>query len=373
MYHFHIERSYVIDMPVYFFMPRQMSFYSLIQAPHSGAHIYIITFMKCNFTKTAHRNIFQVLIFQYEYVASGVCAVCTAVFVVDGDPPTRKIKITLYYGNFKVILTEITSFQDRPDNMVELKRVSLLRGGKYLLRDINWKIRKGENWVLFGKNGSGKTMLLEVITGYVYPSMGEVSLFGKGSGEYDVREIRKRFGYVSTPLRSMFNPGDRLLDVVLSGYYATIGLYEEPAAEQVERATELLAAVRMESRANDIFGILSDGEKQKILMCRALAGNPEMLILDEPASGLDIPSREDLLNTIEDLHCRYNRSVLYVTHRTEEITPMFKKMVIIEQGRIFYKGDVSNALSGDMLKRLFNQPVEVYKLNKRYYTILRGE
>jgi iron complex transport system ATP-binding protein len=254
--------------------------------------------------------------------------------------------------------------------MFELQNVCLYRKSRVILQDINWKVKDNENWILFGRNGSGKTMLLEIISGYIYPSRGEVIRFGKRHGEYDVREIRKRIGYISTPLKTMFGVREKIIDVVTSGLYASIGLYLEPSAMQVNTAMELLSTIKMESRSNEWFGILSDGEKQKVLMLRALISKPDLLILDEPAMGLDLPSREDLLHTIEKLHNIRNAAIIYVTHHTEEITPMFNKIKIIADGRSFYAGDIKGGLKKETLQKVFDHDVNVVELYKRYYTVL---
>ncbi len=257
--------------------------------------------------------------------------------------------------------------------MFELKDVCLYRKNRVILQNIQWKVKDNENWILFGRNGSGKTMLLEIISGYIYPSRGEVIRFGKRHGEYDVREIRKRIGYISTPLKNMFGAREKIIDVVTSGLYASIGLYMEPSGKQVKTALELLSTIKMESRSDEWFGILSDGEKQKVLMLRALINNPDLLILDEPAMGLDLTSREDLLLTIEKLHEIRNAAIIYVTHHTEEITPMFNKIKIIAAGRSFYAGSIKGGLKKEMLQKVFGHDVDIVELYKRYYTILRDK
>jgi iron complex transport system ATP-binding protein len=255
--------------------------------------------------------------------------------------------------------------------MFELKNVSLVRRNKNILKDINWIIRDGENWVLFGRNASGKTMLLEIITGYIYPSSGEVIRFGKKHGQYDVREIRKRIGYVSTPLKGMFGFYEKIIDVVVSGLYASIGLYRNPDSIQVEMAKELLTTIHMGDRQEDYFGILSDGEKQKVLMLRAYINEPDLLILDEPAMGLDLISREDLLKTIEKLHKMRKTSIIYVTHHTEEIVPLFSHIMIIDDGKSFYAGSIKNGFNKDLFRKIFNHNVDIFELHNRFYTILK--
>ena len=255
--------------------------------------------------------------------------------------------------------------------MFELRNVSLVRNNKFILQDITWKVKRDESWILFGRNASGKTMLLEIISGYIFPSRGEVIRFGKPHGEYDIRELRKKIGYVSTPLRSMFARNELIIDVVLSGLFASIGLYMKPDRVQVERAMDLLSVVKMDDRSEDYFGILSDGEKQKILMLRALINDPDLLILDEPAVGLDFPSRESLLTSIERLHRLKNTGIIYVTHHTEEITTLFTHIMIIDSGRSFYSGTIRNGFKKELLKEVFDNNVDIINVNGRYFTVLK--
>jgi len=255
--------------------------------------------------------------------------------------------------------------------MIELKDVSLIRNGRVLLEKINWKLGTEENWILFGRNGSGKTLLLEIIAGYLFPTEGEVVRFGKSSGKYDIRELQKRIGYVSTFLKQMFSPVEKLVDVVASGIYASIGLYKTPSSEELEKAYKLLDSLGLYKRCNEQFGIFSDGEKQKVLLLRALINDPDLLILDEPALGLDLPSREDLLDAIETLNRIHKTSIIYVTHHTEEITSLFTSIMIIENGRVFHSSHLKNGLPEKVLEKLFNHEVEVVPINSRYYTLLR--
>ncbi len=259
--------------------------------------------------------------------------------------------------------------------MIHLNNISLYfpESDGYILRDITWRIGPGEKWVLFGKNGSGKTRLLEIITGYIPPSSGEVFRFGRPPRGTDIRELRKRIGYVSTFLREMFPPREKVLDVVISGIFASVGLYEEPTPEYRDRAGKLLTSIAMEDRARDRFGILSDGEKQKVMMLRALACEPDMLILDEPARGLDLAAREDLLAAIGAATAGRSLSAVYVTHHTEELSPLFTDIFILEQGKCFFKGPVEQGVTGEILSRLFGRTVEVARFHGRFYTMVPPE
>lgn len=255
--------------------------------------------------------------------------------------------------------------------MIKLNNVSLdIYGAGRILNNINWHIRDGEKWVLFGRNGSGKSKLLEIVTGYNFPSQGDVIRFGVGQPGYDIRELRKRIGYVSSSLREMFSRRERLIDAVLSGLYASIGMYREATTEERERAAYLISTIGLKGREYDIIGNLSDGEKQKLLMLRSLINDPDMLILDEPSAGLDIIARENLLESIEELTRKKIISVIYVTHHVEEITSFFKNIFVIDEGECFFKGPVKEALDKDLFSSLFDKKIEVFRKEGRLYSML---
>jgi len=256
--------------------------------------------------------------------------------------------------------------------MLEMKNVSLSMFGaeKDILKDISWHIKAGENWILFGKNGSGKTKLLEIITGYRHPTNGHVRRFGLPLIGSDIRELRKRIGYVSTPLKEMFSKRETILDVLLSGLFASIGIYKEVSAADKDRAVNLLSQIDMEKRASERFSILSDGEKQKVLMLRALIADPDLLILDEPSMGLDLSAREDLLEALEKTTDVDNTSIIYVTHHTEEITPLFKKVFILNEGACSFSGEIENGVNDEVMSRVFGKKIAVENVNGRYYSMI---
>ncbi len=257
--------------------------------------------------------------------------------------------------------------------MIKLENISLdIYGSKRrILDNINWHIDDGDCWVLFGRNGSGKTKLLEIITGYLFPSEGEVIRFGSGHYGSDIREIRKRIGYISSVVREMFSSSEKVIDAVLSGLYASIGLYRRPTSSEVEKAAELIKTVGLGGREYDVISHLSDGEKQKILMLRALINDPDLLILDEPATGLDIVAREEFLESLDSITKERRHSVIYVTHHVEEITPLFDKIFITNKGECFYKGGISEALDKDIFTSLFGRGVEVFRRGERLYSSLK--
>lgn len=256
--------------------------------------------------------------------------------------------------------------------MIRLENISLdiYGSSRRILSDINWNISRGESWILFGRNGSGKTKLLEIITGYLYPTEGNVSRFGCRQPGSDIRELRKRIGYVSSVLREKFNREERLIDTVLSGLYASIGLYRKPSSAEVEKARNLLAETNLAGREKDVIGHLSDGEKQKVLMLRALINDPDILILDEPATGLDIGAREDFLDSLKNIMNGRSHSLIYVTHHVEEITPLFSRIFVLDDGKCFFNGLIEEAITENIFSTLFKRNIEVFRRNGRFYSSL---
>ncbi len=254
--------------------------------------------------------------------------------------------------------------------MIRLENVSLdIYGAKRrILSGINWHIRQGEDWILFGRNGSGKTKLLEIITGYIFPSEGEVYRFGSDYRGHDIRDTRKRIGYISSALKEKFTLNETLLDSVLGGLYASIGLYRRPSHPDVERAAHLISTVGLGGRERDTMGHLSDGEKQKIMMLRALINDPELLIFDEPAAGLDIAAREELLDSISSISSTKNITAVYVTHHVEEISQQFKNIFVLDGGTCFYSGTVDDAVDKKIFNKIFGRNIDVFKRNGRLHS-----
>ena len=255
--------------------------------------------------------------------------------------------------------------------MILLNDVSLkLPDGRVLLKNINLEIKKNETWILFGRNGAGKTRLLEIISGYRFPSEGEVTRFGEIHRNSDIREIRKRIGYVSTILREKFSPNEKVIDVVVSGLFASVGIYEDVSDEVYAEAKVLLSMAGLSGRNEDDFGILSDGEKQKVIMLRAIIRHPDLLLLDEATKGLDLVAREDFLSLIEKINEERKTTIVYVTHHIEEIIPLFKNIFIMQNGECFFSGTVADGISSKRLSELFERPVSVEQRSGRYYALL---
>ncbi|WP_110932587.1 ABC transporter ATP-binding protein [Paenibacillus bouchesdurhonensis] len=252
------------------------------------------------------------------------------------------------------------------NQVIEMHDVSWRRDGKTVLKAIDWQIAEGENWALFGLNGSGKTTLLNMLNGYIWPTTGTVSVLGHKYGEVDVREMRKSIGWVSSSLQQRLHGSEKVQDLVVSGKFASIGLYEKPSSEDFDRAEMLMHQLRCDHLLGRMYQTCSQGEQQKLLIARALMAQPKLLILDEAANGLDFISKEGLLDSIQELALdKEAPHMIYVTHHTEEIVPAFAKTLLLRRGEVFMQGDTTEMFSGEILSDFFEMPVDVSWRNDR--------
>lgn len=250
--------------------------------------------------------------------------------------------------------------------IVQLHSVSLKRDNKYILKDINWEIKKGEHWAIFGLNGAGKTMLLNLINGYIFPSKGKIQVLKKTIGKYDLRELRKSIGWVSSSIQEKFHDYSTALEIVLSGKFATVDLYDETTEEDRDYAKYCLKKLNAIHLANRDYRTFSQGEKQRILIARGLMAKPKLLILDEPCTGLDIIAREQLLDIIRDLSTDDNSpTFIYVTHHTEEIMPTFSHTLLLKEGEIYSKGITEEILTEKTLAEFLQHSILYEKSGDR--------
>lgn len=251
--------------------------------------------------------------------------------------------------------------------ILQLGDVSFVRDGKWILKEVNWQINKGEHWVLFGLNGSGKTAILNLLNAYYFPTKGRINVLGMEFGKtYLGEKLRKQIGFVSSSLQEKFHRGDNAFEVVLSGAFASIGLYETPTDQIREKAVTLLEDLGCLEYANRNYETLSQGEKQRVLIARALMSAPSLLILDEPTNGLDFIARENLLESITTIGKKSDApTIIYVTHHVEEILPIFNKTLLLKNGQVFAAGETNQMLSGEQLSQFFGLPVSVIWENGR--------
>ncbi len=252
--------------------------------------------------------------------------------------------------------------------VISLDSVYYIRDQKPILSDINWEVKKGEHWCLLGLNGSGKTTLLNLICGYFWPSKGTISVLGHQYGRVDLRELRKQIGWVSSSLIERIHGTETAEKVVLSGKFASIGIYDSYTKEDLSEAKELMHFLGCAHLVNRSYQTLSQGEKQRIMIARALMSKPNLLILDEPCIGLDLFAREQVLRTIEQIASQPEApTLIYVTHHIEEILPCFTHTFFLKKGRSFQQGETKQLFQSPILSDFFNLPVKVEEKHDRYF------
>jgi iron complex transport system ATP-binding protein len=257
---------------------------------------------------------------------------------------------------------------DLTEPAISLTDVSLQRGETWILDGIDWQVPRGAIAAILGPNGSGKTTLTRVITGYEWPTTGDVHVLEQKLGEVDVRELRQQVQIVNPSARFGLDPNLTATHAVITGYNASLFLYETPSDEQLERARHLLDTVGLAHRADLNFGLLSTGEQRRCLLARALVQLPDVLILDEPTAGLDVSAREHLLATVEQLHQLESRpTIITITHHVEEISPDTSHVLMLKQGKVAAAGAADHVITPEVLSNLFDCKVFVQKRSRRFW------
>jgi iron complex transport system ATP-binding protein len=236
-----------------------------------------------------------------------------------------------------------------------------------ILQAIDWVVQKGEHWVILGANGSGKTSLLSALTGYTPPTAGEISVLGENYGKSDWRELRKRVGVVSSSIHQLMEGHQTALDTIIGGRHAIIGRWGEVSAAETRQAETLLRMIEAESLRNRPWRVLSQGERQRVLIGRALMARPELLILDEPCAGLDPVARERFLQFLGRLlQVQNTPTLVLVTHHVEEIIPPFSHVLLLRKGAVIAAGPKSKILTSRLLSRAFDTSVQLRHRRGRY-------
>lgn len=250
--------------------------------------------------------------------------------------------------------------------LLAVENLSIVRAETTLLDRVDWRVEAGEHWVILGANGSGKTSLLKALTGYLTASSGEINLLGHRYGECDWRDLREQVGIVSSALQASIPPGEPLLSTVVSGKYAQLDLWVEPTADDVRAARKWIKVVGLRIPEDRPWLFLSQGERQRVLIARALMAKPRLLILDEPCAGLDPVSREHFLQVFADLAAhRGGPGLVLVTHHVEEIMPDFTHALLLRQGRVIGAGPRDQVLTSARLGGTFGAPVKLRRKHGR--------
>jgi iron complex transport system ATP-binding protein len=236
-----------------------------------------------------------------------------------------------------------------------------------ILRDVSWSIARGQHWALLGANGSGKTTLLNMLCAYVHPTTGTFDVLGQRFGRYDWRELRKCIGIVSSSLHARIHGYEDALRTVLSGKAAMLGHWGEQNEVELVRARELLTLVDVPHVADRRWEVLSQGERQRVLIARSLMPQPALLVLDEPCAGLDPVARERFLSLVNRLSSRKEAPTsIFVTHHIEEIVPAISHVLVLKEGSVLAAGPKDRVLGSEVLSEGFGHPVVVRRKGDRY-------
>jgi iron complex transport system ATP-binding protein len=251
--------------------------------------------------------------------------------------------------------------------ILSVENLRIERGGTVILDGVSWRVEAGEHWVILGANGSGKTSLLSALTGYLMPTAGEISLLGETYGQSDWRELRKQVGLVSSSVRQMMADGEPALETVASGKYAMIDFWGTLSRADKNRAQKILRQTECAHLAARPWRVLSQGERQRILIGRALMAKPRVLILDEPCAGLDPAAREHFLKFLQRLGAQQNSPTLVlVTHHVEEIMPVFSRVLVLKNGRVLAVGEKPGVLNSKNLSAAFGARMRLRRARNRY-------
>jgi iron complex transport system ATP-binding protein len=256
-----------------------------------------------------------------------------------------------------------------PDLLIDFRDVSLRRGGRVLVGPLDWAVELNERWVVIGPNGAGKTSLLRIAAAAEHPSSGIAFVLGERLGRVDVTDLRARIGLSSSALAQRI-PGDELVsDLVVSAGYAVLGRWRERYEDvDYQRAVDMLESLGAEHLAERSYGTLSEGERKRVLIARALMTDPELLLLDEPAAGLDLGGREELLARLTDLAADPDAPALVlVTHHVEEVPPGFSHGLLLSEGKVVAAGLLPDVLTAENLSAAFGQRIALEAIDGRYF------
>ena len=254
--------------------------------------------------------------------------------------------------------------------LLEISGLRITRGRTVILDGVDWRVQRGEHWVILGANGSGKTSLLKALTGYLTPTQGGIILLGRRFGASDWRDLRLQVGMVTNSFSTAIPAAEVALDTVVSGKFAQLDLWARVTARDRRAGRRWLRFVGAEQLAAREWAFLSQGERQRVLIARALMARPRLLILDEPCAGLDPDARENFLQFMEKLTQRRGAPALVlVTHHVEEITPGFSQVLMLRSGRVVASGPRRAVLTTRNLSATFATSLRLSSIQGRYRLI----
>lgn len=252
---------------------------------------------------------------------------------------------------------------------IRLTGVGFRRDGRWILDNIHWSVPAGTCAAILGPNGSGKSTLTRIIAGHLWPTVGEVNVLGEAFGQVDLHQLRRQIRLVQSSSPVEMDPDLTALQVALTGYFGTLGLYD-PVTEEMHRgAAEILDRVGLHQVADHRYTTLSNGERMRVLIARALVLSPQLLMLDEPTAGLDLLAREQVLATIQALFESGNRppTVLFITHHLEELPPATAQVLLLGDGEAVAAGSPGEVLRAEVLSPVYGCPMQVHEAGGRHY------
>jgi iron complex transport system ATP-binding protein len=253
--------------------------------------------------------------------------------------------------------------------LISLRDVTVLRSGKEILFDLSWEVKMGERWVIVGPNGAGKTTILSILGCYLHPSRGRAIILGNELGKVDTVEMKTRIGMTSASLLALIPENEAVGDIVLSSAYGIYGRWNEEYDPWDEsRSSAILAALGVRELRDRQFSTLSEGEKKRVMIARALMPDPELLLMDEPAAGLDLGGREDLILRISHFSADPTApATVMVTHHLEEIPTGTTHALLLKSGRCFAQGPIADVITSENLSSLYGLTVELETRYGRYF------
>lgn len=258
--------------------------------------------------------------------------------------------------------TQKTQDTDSVPYVIEAQDLGYQVGQQKLLNGINLNIKRGEHWLIYGMNGCGKTTLLSMLAGFRQQTQGSLRVFGEPFTKENILEQRKRIGWISSSFFDAKYHHERVKDIVLSGKFGTYGLDWDITSEDHNRATDLLTALGLEDKQYMSYDRLSKGQRQNVLIARAFMSRPEILLLDEPCSGLDVLAKARFMELLEQLMQKENLTVLFVTHDINDVRGMFPDTVMLRNGRIFAQGKTETLFQEEQLSKFFQQKIHLQSI-----------
>ncbi|MET9216071.1 MULTISPECIES: ABC transporter ATP-binding protein [unclassified Nocardia] len=259
--------------------------------------------------------------------------------------------------------------QPDPDLLIDFSDVTIRRSGRTLVGPVTWQVELDERWVVLGPNGAGKTSLLRMAAAEVHPTSGDANLLGETLGRVDVTELRPRIGLSSAAVASRIPVDEKVSDLVVSAGYAVLGRWRERYEDiDTERAVDMLETLGAEHLSDRTYGTLSEGERKRVLIARALMTDPELLLLDEPAAGLDLGGREELVERLGNLAADPDApAMVLVTHHVEEIPPGFTHALLLKEGEVVGQGLLEDVLTAANLSAAFSQSIALDRVDGRWF------